>query len=130
MFEADRHVAYYVVRIFLPVLLIISVSWLIFFLRDYTKRIDLAGANLLLFIAFNFTISGDLPRLGYLTFLDTILVCTFLITGLVLAFNVYLRWLEVGDRMEIAHTLDRHTLWIYPFGYLLTFAAVAWLYLG
>ena len=42
------------------------------------------GEFRLLFIAFNFTISNDLPRLDYLTFIDIILVSTFVVTSLVI----------------------------------------------
>jgi hypothetical protein len=44
-------------------------------------------ANLLLVIAF--TISNDLPRLGYLTFMDTSLLSAFVITSLVFLLAVY-----------------------------------------
>ena len=61
-FTAKRHILYYITKIFIPTTVIIIVSWLTFFLEDYTKRTDLAGRNLLLLIAFNFTISNQLPR--------------------------------------------------------------------
>ena len=74
----------------------------------------MALANLLVFVAFNFAISNDLPRLGYLTFIDTIVFVTFVFSGLVVLVNVAFRRMEVHGRESLARHLDNYTIWIYP----------------
>ena len=103
--RAQRHLDYYVIRIFTPLAIFVAVSWAAFFLQEYRRRIDIAGANLLIFVAFNFAISGDLPRLGYMTFLDFILVAMFVINGVIIVFNVGLRRLRVNDRDDRSRSL-------------------------
>lgn len=118
IFEGKRHLTYYVIRVFLPMLVLVTVGWALFFLDEYRKRIEIAGANLLVFVAFNWAISEDLPKLGYLTFLDFILQCMFLMTGALIVFNVALRRLKVAGREEAARKLDNYAIkWIYPLGY-------------
>jgi hypothetical protein len=114
---ARRHLSYYIFRIFIPLLLISMVSWVAFFLKDYAKRVDISGANLLVFIAFNFTIGSDLPRLGYLTFLDTILIIAFVVTALAVIFNVALKRLESLGKTELTQKIDTCILWGYPLFY-------------
>jgi len=127
-FSAKRHVEYYFFRILLPLVVIISVSWILFFLKDYAKRVDAAGANLLLFIAFNFAISSDLPRLGYLTFLDTLLISAFLVTAVVLILSVYLRRKDMKGRDTFVAKVDRYVIIFYPLAYVLTIASVTLLF--
>ena len=118
-FTAHRHIWYYVLRILIPLLIIVMVSWATFFLQDFSKRVDISGGNLLVYIAFNFTISNDLPRLGYMTFMDTILAAAFIITGLTVVWNVLLRRLELVGKEQVARVIDAYTLWIYPFAFIL-----------
>jgi hypothetical protein len=119
-FKGHRHLDYYILRIFTPLIILVVVAWAIFFLEEYRRRIDIAGANLLIFVAFNFAISGSLPRLGYVTFLDFILAAMFVITGLIIVFNVGLRKLKITGREELARKIDFYAIkWIYPIVYVM-----------
>ena len=125
-FPAHRHIDYYVYRIFLPLALIVMVAYATFFMMDYSKRVDYAAANLLTFVMFNFAVSSDLPRLGYLTFTDRLLVISFIITAVTVVANVIMRRLSVTGRESIARKWDGIILWGYPALYMI---GLGWSYI-
>ena len=130
-FTAPRHQNYYVLQVFVPILLIILISWFTFFLGDYTRRIEASAANILLFIAFSFSLTDNYPRLGYVTFLDAVMAVTFIFNTLVLLYNVYMKRLENQGQVERVAYIDRFLDWTYPFLYLGLIGIVAlWFYWG
>lgn len=128
-FAAPRHLSYYIFRVFVPILLIISVSYITFFLKDYSRRIEIATGNLLLFIAFSFSLGENYPRMGYLTFLDAIMAITFAINTIVVVMNVYYKWLEQKGEREKADRLEAPMNYIYPLAYLISFGITALIFL-
>ena len=128
-FTAPRHLNYYLLQVFIPILLIVGVSWITFFLRDYGRRIEVASANLLLFIAFSFSLSDNYPRLGYLTFLDFIMAAMFLLSALVVAYNVWLKRMEMRGEGDRADRIDRIGDWVYPLANVVLLGFGIWAFL-
>ena len=116
-FESRRHLSYYIIRFFVPLALILLISWITLFLNSYTRRIEATSGNLLLFIAWNFAVGSDLPRLGYLTFMDVLLLTTFVLNVGIIVYNVMLYRLEATGHAERALRIDRFALWLYPLSF-------------
>ena len=125
-FTSPRHLEYYLLQIFIPMLLIIAVSYVTFFLRDYGRRIEVASGNLLLFIAFSWSLADNYPRLGYVTFLDALMAMIFVINAMVVIYNVWLRKMEMAGAGARAERIDSVLDWAYPFAYI---GAILLLYL-
>ncbi len=120
--QVERHLNYYIVRILIPLFLIITISWVIFFLKDYGRQLEVASGNLLVFVAFNFTISDDLPRLGYLTLLDRVILTSFSCAAIVVLISVYQKRLEAKGKKEFASKIDNVVLVSYPLVYVVLIA--------
>jgi hypothetical protein len=125
-FPARRHLDYYMFRIFLPLFLIVIVAYATFYMKDYGKRVDYSAANLMTFVMFNFTVGAELPRLGYMTFTDSILVLAFVITAVTVIANVIMKRLSVTGRETVARRWDGTILWGYPVLYVL---GLGWSYM-
>ena len=123
-FEAPRHLRYYVWSVFVPILLISLVSWITFFLRDYGQRIEVAAGNLLLFIAFRWTLEENYPRLGYLTFMDALMIALFIVNALVVVYNVWLKRMDARGEGERAERIDNVLDWAYPLSYVVLLAVI------
>jgi hypothetical protein len=117
-FSAPRHLNYYALQVFLPIILIILISWFTFFLHDYTRRMEAAAANILLFIAFSWSLADNYPRLGYITFLDALMTVTFSVNVLVLLYNVYMKRLENQGEAQRVERIDKVLDWLYPLLYV------------
>jgi len=117
-FSAPRHLNYYILQVFVPIILIILISWFTFFLRDYSRRIEASAANVLLFIAFGFSLADNYPRLGYITYMDAVMGMTLIVNVLVLLYNVNMKRLENRGGSERMERVDSILDWLYPLLYL------------
>jgi len=126
---AERHRLFYCVRILLPLALIVLVSYMPFFLKEYAKRIEVGTTILLILVGFNFVIGGDMPRLGYVTFMDFLLMIAFFLTALMVPLGVILKRLDVNGHSTTAAKLDRVLVLSYPAAYALAVAAAIWWFL-
>ncbi len=70
--QVRRRYAYYLWKVFLPLVLMVCVSWGVFWIEphDLSSQVQVSVTAILTVIAFAFAISSSMPRVPYLTYID------------------------------------------------------------
>lgn len=113
--EAERNSQYYLLTMFLPMSLIVFMSWTAFWIQPNVvpPRIAISTASIFSLIAFGFSIRLSLPRVSYVTQADMfVLGCTLLVFVALGVAVIGSRW-AASDRLEQALKLNAATRWIY-----------------
>jgi hypothetical protein len=119
--EVRRHYGFYLVKILLPLVLIVFMSWTVFWLdpSQTAPQISVSITAMLTLIAFRFSMTSMLPSISILTKLDWFLLhATFLIfLGLIEV--VYTSWLANNGELSRARQIDRISRLIFPLLFVL-----------
>ncbi len=113
---ASRKVGYFVVKVIIPLILIVMMSWSVFWIdpAEGGTQIGVATTTMLTLIAFRFAIDTSLPKISYLTRLDTFVMASTVLVFLGLFEVVITSRLAKTGRHERAMRLDRWSRLIFP----------------
>ena len=112
--------------ILLPLVVLVSMVWSIFWLdsEDVADRLNISFIGVLTIVAYQFVVIDNMPRMAYLTFTDSLLLISFLITSATIPQSLLLRRLIRKGRKAAADRIDRACRWAFPLGYALTTAGI------
>jgi hypothetical protein len=113
--EAQRNAQYYLLTMFLPMSLIIFMSWTVFWLQPdiVPARIGISTASIFSLLALGFSIRLSLPAVSYMTRADLFVIgCTLLVFVALGVAVIGSRWAS-SDRMGQALRLNAVARWLY-----------------
>ena len=88
---AERVTNYYIFKIIIPILLILSISWSVFWIdrAQIEAKANITIVALLSLIAYNLIMDDVIPKLDYLTFMDAFIFLSYLYTGAATILCIY-----------------------------------------
>ena len=119
-FEAKRTLGYYIWKVFVPLMLVVLMSWLVFWIDPMKIEAQLAvsATAMLTIIAYQITLSNMLPRISYFTRLDYFIVGSNILVFLALLEAVMSSAIARNNKEVLAQKLDRHSRYIFPILFL------------
>src|SRR5467141_2189432 len=115
-FTASRNVQHYILKVLLPLVLIVMMSWSVFWIDPNTSnsQISVAVTSMLTLIAYRFAVDSQLPRLPYMTRLDSFFLTSTLLVFFSLIEVVVTTILENNQQTDRAKKIDRYCRVIFP----------------
>jgi len=115
-FTAARNVLNYTLKVILPLVLIVMMSWAVFWIDPVNagSQISIAVTSMLTLIAYRFAVDTQLPRLPYMTRLDVFFLVSTLLVFFSLIEVVATIILDNTQKKKRAQRIDFYCRFIFP----------------
>jgi hypothetical protein len=129
-FEIDvtRRSSFYLWKVFLPLLLMVFLSWAVFWIEasDLSNQVQVAVTTILTVIAFAFAISATMPRLPYLTYIDAFFLECYIYVFLAVVELMTVHVTHRSDRRrDLGLKIRRYSRWVIPASFVVTNVVIA-----
>ena len=116
--DAKRLTGYYTWQQLLPLLLVVMMTWVVFWIpREFVPpRVGLAATSMLTLIAYRFAMSSVLPPIAYLTRLDIFMIGASILVFAALATAVSVTFIADRHNEELADRVNAAARWLSPLG--------------
>ncbi len=125
-FTAARISRHFVVKVIIPLVLIVMMSWAVFWIEpiDANSQLAVAVTSMLTLIAYRFAVDSDVPVLPYLTRLDAFILASTVLVFLSLFEVMVTNKLANCERVELARTIDRCSRVVFPAVFAILIAVI------
>jgi hypothetical protein len=125
-FTARRNVEYYILKVILPLVLIVMMSWSVFWTEptNSNTQFSIAVTSMLTLIAYRFAVDTQLPRLPYMTRLDVFFLVSTLLVFFSLIEVLVTTILDNNRQLARAKKLDRYCRIIVPVVFVIASIAI------
>lgn len=121
-----RRPDFYLLKVFLPMALIVALSWAVFWMdeSDLGDRLTISFTGLLTVVAYQFITGDTLPHLAYLTFMDALINYSFVMMALTVVENVLVHILRTEGHTKLALRIDQGSRLVFPLIYFIGLAGI------
>ncbi len=115
----QRQSGYYLWKIFLTVIIIVSLTWVVFWMSDERlgRRAGISSSGILTVIAYQFVTTSTLPRVSYLTVADRVMTVSIITIAATMVVSVFVDRIDFENQAAKLR-VDRACRWIFPLAYL------------
>lgn len=124
--QVSRNSNYYIWKVLFPLALIVIMSFLVFWIdpERFGPQIGLSATSMLTLIAFQFALTTTLPKVGYLTLMDELILGSTVLVFGSLVMATITSVLVVKGRTERAMRIDHACRWVFPLALVVIWAVV------
>jgi hypothetical protein len=115
-FEAKRGTRYFALVIIVPLMLIVAMSWVVFWIdpKESGTQVGVAMTSMLTLIAYRFAVASQLPKISYMTLIDIFLLGATLLVFASLVEVMITSYLARSDRLQLARRIDALMRLVFP----------------
>ncbi|MHC4714972.1 MAG: hypothetical protein ACYTAN_17150 [Planctomycetota bacterium] len=120
-FTAVRHHGYFIAKVIIPLVLIVAMSWVVFWIdpSESGAQVSVAVTAMLTLIAYRFSVGIYVPKVSYLTRLDYFILASSLLVFASLVEVVITSAMAHVDRLTLARRVDRLARVLFPLVFVL-----------
>ena len=127
-YRAERRSVYYIWSTIVPLVLIVFMSWSVFWInpQHFGAQLSVAATSMLTLIAHRFTLETILPPVAYLTSMDKFLTGSSILVFIALVETVTTSSLVEKKREELAIRVDTWSKFLFPMVFLAVITFSFW----
>lgn len=126
-FNVARQSFYMVRLVIMPLLVIVMLSWTVFWMDRSTlgDRMSVSFVGILTAVSYQAMVSDIMPQIAYVTFCYAFVSLSFLLMCLTAVINLVVASFDKAGRVAFADRIDIHCRWLFPLVYCLLIGGTA-----